>query len=186
MHGRGADRPSVNLLAEVFVRFLRLGCTSFGGPIAHLGYFRREFVARAAWLDDAAYTEIVALCSVLPGPTSSQVGIMIGARRAGPLGGLLAWLAFTTPSAIALGALGLFLRGASQGAYGSFPHGPRFEGALEGFRRRRRRRRADRGRAAWAQRSCEPSWLGWIAASWRSCSRSDSIALRPRSSGWRW
>jgi len=133
MHGRGADRPSVNLLAEVFVRFLRLGCTSFGGPIAHLGYFRREFVSRAAWLDDAAYTEIVALCSVLPGPTSSQVGIMIGARRAGPLGGLLAWLAFTTPSAIALGALGIFLRGASQGAYGSFPHGPRFEGALEGL-----------------------------------------------------
>ena len=131
MHGRCADRPSVSPPAEVFVRFLRLGCTSFGGPVAHLGYFRREFVEKARWLDDATFAEVVALCSILPGPTSSQVGIVLGARKAGPLGGFLAWLAFAAPSAILLGALGLFLR--SAGNAGSPLHGPRFEGALEGL-----------------------------------------------------
>ena len=118
---------------EVFVRFLRLGCTSFGGPVAHLGYFRRDLVTKARWLDDAAFAEIVALCSILPGPTSSQVGIVLGARRAGPIGGLLAWLAFTTPSAILLTAFGLGLRAASSAAPGSFARSPRFEGALEGL-----------------------------------------------------
>jgi chromate transporter len=98
--------PNVPNALDVFVRFLRLGFTSFGGPVAHIGYFRREFVERARWLDDTAYGEIVALCSVLPGPTSSQVGIALGARRAGPLGGLLAWVAFSSPSALAMGALG--------------------------------------------------------------------------------
>ncbi len=132
MHARGADRQKVSPQADVFVRFLRLGCTSFGGPIAHLGYFRREFVDRAKWLDDAAFAEIVALCSVLPGPTSSQVGILIGARRAGPLGGLLAWLAFTTPSALILTAFGLFL---AHAAVGTDPASktPAFAGALEGL-----------------------------------------------------
>jgi chromate transporter len=119
-------------LVEVFVRFLRLGCSSFGGPIAHLGYFRREFVERAKWLDDAAFTEIVALCSVLPGPTSSQVGIVVGARRAGPFGGLLAWLAFTGPTAIVLIAFGIALRSLAA-AGGNFTQSAGFGGMLEGF-----------------------------------------------------
>src|SRR5271154_5350113 len=117
-------------LAEVFARFLRLGCTAFGGPVAHLGYFRREFVERARWLDDVTFSEIVAVCSALPGPTSSQVGISLGALRAGPLGGLAAWLAFTTPSAVLLTTFGLALRsGASSGFLGS----PAWRGAEEGL-----------------------------------------------------
>jgi chromate transporter len=84
---------------EVLHAFLRLGLTSFGGPVAHLGYFRAEFVERRRWLDEAAYADIVALCQFLPGPASSQTGISIGILRAGLLGGLLAWLGFTAPSA---------------------------------------------------------------------------------------
>jgi chromate transporter len=87
---------------EVFVAFLRLGLTSFGGPIAHLGYFRQEFVARRQWLDEAAYADLVALCQFLPGPASSEVGIGIGLTRAGLAGALAAWTGFTLPSAIAL------------------------------------------------------------------------------------
>lgn len=82
--------------------FLRLGLTSFGGPIAHLGYFREEFVARRKWLDERAYADLVALCQFLPGPASSQVGMAVGLSRAGYLGALAAWTAFTLPSAIAL------------------------------------------------------------------------------------
>ena len=82
--------------------FLRLGVTSFGGPIAHLGYFRAEFVERRKWLDEAAYSDVVALCQFLPGPASSQVGIILGMLRAGFSGGLAAWLGFTMPSALAL------------------------------------------------------------------------------------
>ncbi len=87
---------------EVFIAFLRLGLTSFGGPIAHLGYFRQEFVARRRWLDEAAYADIVALCQFLPGPASSEVGIGIGLTRAGLPGALAAWAGFTLPSALAL------------------------------------------------------------------------------------
>jgi chromate transporter len=87
---------------EVLWVFLRLGLTSFGGPIAHLGYFREEFVVRRRWLDDAAYTDLVALCQFLPGPASSQVGFSIGLMRAGYAGGLAAWAGFTLPSAVAL------------------------------------------------------------------------------------
>ncbi|WP_127143222.1 chromate efflux transporter [Pelagibacterium montanilacus] len=87
---------------EVFVAFLMLGLTSFGGPIAHLGYFRTEFVERRKWLDDRSYADLVALCQFLPGPASSQVGFAIGLSRAGPLGALAAWTAFTLPSAILL------------------------------------------------------------------------------------
>ncbi len=86
---------------------LRLGLTSFGGPIAHIGYFRREYVERRGWLDEAAFADLVALSQLLPGPSSSQLGIAIGSRRAGVLGGLAAWIGFTLPSAIALTALGL-------------------------------------------------------------------------------
>jgi len=82
--------------------FLRLGLTSFGGPVAHLGYFREEFVNRRRWLDEAGYADLVALCQFLPGPASSQVGIAIGLLRGGYRGSLAAWAGFTLPSAIAL------------------------------------------------------------------------------------
>lgn len=109
-HGGRSDAPTVDepvargrgSVAEVFWVFLRLGLTSFGGPVAHLGYFREAFVVRRRWLDDRDYADLVALCQFLPGPASSQVGMAVGLRRAG-LGGLLAaWFAFTMPSAIAL------------------------------------------------------------------------------------
>ncbi|HEY0851881.1 MAG TPA: chromate efflux transporter [Bradyrhizobium sp.] len=95
---------------EVFSIFLRLGLTCFGGPIAHIGYFRDEFVVRRKWLDEAAYADLVALCQFLPGPASSQVGFSIGLMRAGYIGALAAWTGFTLPSAI---ALVLFAWGAS-------------------------------------------------------------------------
>nr|WP_245258362.1 chromate efflux transporter [Rhodopseudomonas palustris] len=87
---------------EVFRIFLALGLTSFGGPIAHLGYFRDAFVMRRTWIDEHAYAELVGLCQFLPGPASSQVGFAIGLIRAGPLGALAAWAGFTLPSAILL------------------------------------------------------------------------------------
>ena len=87
---------------DVLWVFLQLGLRSFGGPIAHLGYFRAELVERRKWLDEAAYTDIIALCQFLPGPASSQVGIIIGMVRAGLPGGFAAWLGFTIPSALAL------------------------------------------------------------------------------------
>ncbi len=89
-------------IAEVFAIFLRLGCTSFGGPIAHLGYYRAEFVERRRWLDERAYADLVGLAQFLPGPASSQTGFAIGLRRAGYLGGLAAWTGFTLPSAVLL------------------------------------------------------------------------------------
>jgi chromate transporter len=89
-------------LCEVFLAFLRLGLTSFGGPVAHLGYFRAEFVERRRWVEEAAYADIVALCQFLPGPASSQTGIVLGILRAGLLGGIAAWIGFTIPSAVAL------------------------------------------------------------------------------------
>lgn len=92
-------RPGGSAL-EVLAVFLRLGCTSFGGPIAHLGHFHRAFVVQRAWLGDAAYAELLALCQFLPGPASSQLGFAIGLQRAGLAGGLAAWLGFTLPSAL--------------------------------------------------------------------------------------
>lgn len=89
-------------VSEVFKAFLLLGLTSFGGPVAHLGYFRTEFVARRQWLSETAYADLVALCQFLPGPASSQVGFALGLMRAGPWGAAMAWLAFTLPSAIVL------------------------------------------------------------------------------------
>jgi chromate transporter len=89
-------------MREVFLTFLRLGLTSFGGPIAHLGYFRREFIERQHWIDEALFAQIVAFCSILPGPTSSQVGMIVGLLRAGPGGAFCAWLGFTLPSAVVL------------------------------------------------------------------------------------
>ncbi|KJC50922.1 chromate transporter [Bradyrhizobium sp. LTSP885] len=95
---------------EVLLIFLKLGVSCFGGPIAHIGYFRDEFVVRRRWLDEQSYADLVALCQFLPGPASSQVGFSLGLMRAGYLGALAAWTGFTLPSAI---ALVLFAFGAS-------------------------------------------------------------------------
>lgn len=92
---------------SVFLIFLRLGLTSFGGPIAHLGYFRDAFVTRRRWLSERSYADLVALCQFLPGPASSQVGIALGLSRAGYGGALAAWLGFTLPSAVVLILLAL-------------------------------------------------------------------------------
>jgi len=97
----GPQSPPGSAL-EVLGVATRLGLTSFGGPIAHLGYFHAEYVARRRWLDEQTYADLVALCQFLPGPASSQVGIAVGIFRAGLLGGLMAWLGFTLPSALAL------------------------------------------------------------------------------------
>ena len=96
---------------RIFRIFLRLGLTSFGGPVAHLGYFREEFVTRRRWLEDRAYADLVALCQFLPGPASSQVGMGIGLARGGLPGALLAWLGFTMPSALALMAFAVGVGG---------------------------------------------------------------------------
>ena len=108
VHGRSA---------EVFAAFIKLGVTSFGGPIAHLGYFRDEFVSRRRWLDEESYADIVALCQFLPGPASSQVGITLGLLRAGLAGAMCAWLGFTGPSALAM-----ILFGYGLGAFGDLGH----------------------------------------------------------------
>src|ERR1017187_510961 len=93
---------------EVFTAFLKLGLTSFGGPIAHLGYYRNELVVRRQWLDESTYADLVALCQFLPGPASSQVGFSLGVLRGnGLLGGLAAWFAFTMPSALILFAFAM-------------------------------------------------------------------------------
>lgn len=96
---------------QVFAVFLRLGLTSFGGPVAHLGYFRDEFVQRRQWLTERSYADLVALCQFLPGPASSQVGMALGLMRAGMPGALAAWLGFTLPSALVLALFGLGLAG---------------------------------------------------------------------------
>lgn len=98
---------------NVFLAFLRLGLTSFGGPIAHIGYFREEFVVRRRWLEERTFTDLVALCQFLPGPASSQVGMAIGLSRAGYGGAMAAWVGFTLPSAV---VLILFALGLSQHA----------------------------------------------------------------------
>src|SRR5688572_30208412 len=97
---------------EVLAVSTRLGLTSFGGPVAHLGYFRTGYVERRRWLDERTYADLVALCQFLPGPASSQVGIAIGITRAGLLGGLMAWIGFTLPSPLALMLFALGVRGA--------------------------------------------------------------------------
>ncbi|WP_034681230.1 chromate transporter [Caldalkalibacillus mannanilyticus] len=98
-------------LLEVLIVSTRLGLTSFGGPVAHLGYFHEEYVRRRQWMDEKGYADLVALCQFLPGPASSQVGIGIGVIRAGLLGGIMAWIGFTLPSVIALVLFALLLQG---------------------------------------------------------------------------
>lgn len=118
-------RHSIERIKEVFFAFLVLGLTSFGGPIAHLGYFRAEFVTRRRWLSEADYADLVALCQFLPGPASSQVGFALGLLRGGGWGAAAAWTAFTLPSAL---VLLLFASGAA-----SFD-GPVSEGLLHGLK----------------------------------------------------
>jgi chromate transporter len=123
MDGHVEDRSGSP--GEVFRAFLKLGLTSFGGPIAHLGYFREELVVRRKWLSEEAYGDLVALCQFLPGPASSQVGFALGLKQAGPLGALAAWSAFTLPSALLL-----ILFAASAAALG----GPVAQGVLHGLK----------------------------------------------------
>lgn len=120
-----SDAPDQGSPREVLATFLKLGLTSFGGPVAHLGYFREAIIVRRRWLDETAYGDLVALCQFLPGPASSQVGFALGLIRAGWLGGLAAWAGFTLPSAI---ALVLFAFGAE--AFG----GPVGAGVLHGLK----------------------------------------------------
>jgi chromate transporter len=117
------ERKFLGSASEVFAAFLKLGVTSFGGPVAHLGYFRAEFVERRKWLSESNYADLVALCQFLPGPASSQVGIAIGLSRGGYLGALAAWTAFTLPSALllVLFAYGLSAAGGDYG--GGWLHG---------------------------------------------------------------
>lgn len=118
------DSPAGSV-REVFVAFLKLGLTAFGGPVAHLGYFREAFVARRRWIDEAAYADLVALCQFLPGPASSQVGFALGILRAGSLwGGLAAFAGFTLPSALILVGI----------AYGAGSGGPMLAGLLHGLK----------------------------------------------------
>lgn len=121
-----ATRPGKpGTAGEVFRTFLKLGLTSFGGPIAHIGYFREEMVVRRKWIDETGYADLVALCQFLPGPGSSKVGYALGLLRGGPLGGLAAWCAFTLPSALLLMLFTL-----SAGAFG----GPVRTGLIHGLK----------------------------------------------------
>ena len=101
--------PSSGSPAEVFLAFLKLGLTSFGGPIAHLGYFRAEIVERRRWISDTQFGQLLAICQFLPGPASSQLGVTLGMLRAGSLGALSAFVAFTLPSALLLVAFAAML-----------------------------------------------------------------------------
>jgi len=120
-----ADRAAVERgsASSVLLAFLKLGLMSFGGPVAHLGYFRDEFVARRKWLDEATYADLVALCQFLPGPASSQVGISIGMLRAGLKGALAAWVGFTMPSALAMIAFAYGVANWADAGRGAWLHG---------------------------------------------------------------
>src|SRR5579859_2396078 len=108
---------------RIFLIFLRLGLTSFGGPVAHIGYFRKEFVEKRYWLGDAAFADLLALCQFLPGPSSSQMGISIGLGRGGVAGAFAAWLGFTLPSALAMGWCGVTLARHPSWFGGNWSHG---------------------------------------------------------------
>lgn len=129
MDGKAADAAAARpggTSGEVFLAFLRLGLTAFGGPIAHIGYFRDALVLRRKWIDEEGFADLVALCQFLPGPASSQLGFALGILRSGSLfGGLAAWAGFTLPSAIALVAFALGAATVS---------GPAFAGVLHGLK----------------------------------------------------
>jgi chromate transporter len=110
-------------LAEVFLVFLRLGCTSFGGPVAHIGYFRTEFVTRRKWLDEPAFAAIVGFCQFIPGPASSQVGMALGLLRAGIPGAVAAFFGFTTPSAVLMIGFAVLLARLGDVSHAPWVHG---------------------------------------------------------------
>jgi chromate transporter len=118
---RGEDmkkKAGIKALLEILLVSTKLGLTSFGGPIAHLGYFHHEYIRKRKWLDEESYADLVALCQFLPGPASSQVGIGIGVLRAGVLGGMVSFIGFTLPSVIALILFALILQGMDVGSSG--------------------------------------------------------------------
>jgi len=118
-----ADARASGNWREDLAAFLRLGLTSFGGPVAHLGYFREEFVHRRRWLDDKSYADLVALCQFLPGPASSQVGLAVGLLRGGYAGAFAAWIGFTLPSAVAMVAFGYGIGALGDAAGSGWSHG---------------------------------------------------------------
>lgn len=117
-----SEKKGGSSLLEILMVSTRLGLTSFGGPVAHLGYFHEEYVRRRKWMDEKSYADLVALCQFLPGPASSQVGIGVGLMRGGLLGGLLAFIGFTLPSVLALIIFALILQG-FDGADAGWIHG---------------------------------------------------------------
>jgi chromate transporter len=119
----GVNDPNQGSFFEVLWVSTRLGLTSFGGPIAHLGYFHEEYVKRRKWIDEQSYADLVALCQFLPGPASSQVSIAIGIARARLLGGVAAWLGFTMPSALALIAFAFGIGAFASAADAGWLHG---------------------------------------------------------------
>ena len=160
MQPRAQPHPGSAL--EVLRVATRLGLTSFGGPIAHLGYFHAEYVVRRKWLDEQTYADLVALCQFLPGPASSQVGMAVGIFRAGLLGGLASWLGFTLPSALALVAFAYGLqrwaapmrpgcmaqgRGGCRGRPSRLGHGAQFDAGSSARHPRRVGRRRHAGLA---------------------------------------
>jgi chromate transporter len=115
MMNKRTNKINFKSLLEILLVSTRLGLTSFGGPIAHLGYFHEEYIRRRKWMDEKSYADLVALCQFLPGPASSQVGIGIGVMHAGLLGGILAFIGFTLPSVIALILFTLLIQGLNVG-----------------------------------------------------------------------
>ncbi|MBW7460377.1 chromate efflux transporter, partial [Paenibacillus sepulcri] len=105
------NKSKIKVLIELLQVSTRLGLTSFGGPVAHLGYFHEEYVRRRKWMDERSYGDLVALCQFLPGPASSQVGMGIGIIRGGLIGGIVSWIGFTLPSVIALVLFAFLLKG---------------------------------------------------------------------------
>ena len=145
---------------HVFLVFLKLGLTSFGGPVAHLGYFHEEFVARRRWLDARSYADLVALCQFLPGPASSQVGLAIGLSRAGYAGALAAWAGFTLPSAVLLVLFAYSLVGLERSARHGLARWP------QGCGRRRRRPGGARHGPDAGSRPSRATSLPWRPRSW--------------------
>ncbi|QOR67907.1 chromate transporter [Cytobacillus suaedae] len=113
-----AKKSGLQVLIEILLVSTRLGFTSFGGPVAHLGYFHNEYIRRRNWMDEKSYADLVALCQFLPGPASSQVGIGIGVMRAGVLGGIVSFIGFTLPSVLALILFAMILEGFDVGTAG--------------------------------------------------------------------
>lgn len=141
-------------VAQLFLTFVKLGCTSFGGPIAHLGYFHNEFVRRRQWLSESQYANLVALCQFLPGPASSQVGMAIGHLRAGHTGAIAAWLGFTLPSAVLMIAAALSLTAHPDWMRSELIHGLKIAAAVI----------VAQAVISMYRTLCKDNWQRWLAA----------------------